>query len=77
MDRVIFNNIMCFVFGRRIGGCFNLRDIKGNKIQTEPNYKKIKLVRHEKNIIFDKIKRTCVDSSSDAKDVAVSSAHII
>ena len=54
-----------------------LRDIRGNKLHTEPSYKKIKLLRHEKNIIFDKIKRVCADSSSDAKDVAVSSTRLL
>ena len=77
MDRVIFNNTVCFVFGRRTSGYFDLRDIKGNKIHASASYKKIKLVRHEKNIIFDKIKKACADSSSDAKDVAVSSAYLL
>ena len=76
-DRVKFNGIECFIHGRRSNGYFDLRDIDGSKVHASAPYRKIKLLRHENSIIFGKIKRACADSSSDAEDVAVSSAHLL
>ena len=76
-DRVRYDSKECFVYGRRTSGYFDLRDIDGSKIYASAHTKKIKLIRHENSIIIKKIKKASVDSSADAKDVAVSSAHII
>ena len=76
-DRVRYDGKECFVYGRRTSGYFDLRDIDGSKIHTAASVKKIKQIRHENSIIIKKIKKVSVDSSADAKDVAVSSAHII
>ena len=72
-DRVKYDKKECFVYGRRTSGYFDLRDIDGSKIHTAASVKKIKLIKHENS----KIKKASADSSVDAKDVAVSSAHII
>ena len=76
-DRVRYDGKDCFVYGRRTKGYFDLRDIDGSKIHASAPVRKIKLIRHENSIIIKKIKKASADSSADAKDVAVSSAHII
>ena len=76
-DRVRYDGKECFVYGRRTSGYFDLRDIDGSKIHASAPVKKIKLIRHENSIIIKKIKKDIADSSADAKDVAVSSAHTI
>ena len=76
-DRVRYDGKECFVYGRRTSGQFDLRDIDGSVITHSVTKNKIKLIRHENSIIIKKIKKNSVDSSADAKDVAVSSAHII
>ena len=76
-DRVRYDGKECFVYARRTSGYFDLRDIDGSKIHATAPVRKIKLIRHENSIIIKKIKKDSADSSADAKDVAVSSAHII
>ena len=76
-DRVRYDGKECFVYARRTSGYFDLRDIDGTRIHATAPVRKIKLIRHENSIIIKKIKKDCADSSADAKDVAVSSAHII
>jgi hypothetical protein len=76
-DRVKYDGKECFVYGRRTSGYFDLRDIDGSKIHATAPVRKTNLIRHENSIIIKKIKKDCADSSADAKDVAVSSAHII
>jgi hypothetical protein len=79
-DRVRFNGIECFVHGRRSKGYFDLKDIDGNRIHTAASVKKIKLISHENGIILKrilKIRKDSADSSSDAKDVAISSARLL
>ena len=76
-DRVRYDGKECFVYGRRTKGYFDLRDIDGTRIHATAPVRKIKLIRHENSIIIKKIKKDRADSSADAKDVAVSSAHII
>ena len=76
-DRVRYDGKECFVYARRTKGYFDLRDIDGSKIHATAPVRKIKLIRHENSIIIKKIKKASADSSADAKDVAVSSAHII
>ena len=78
MDRVKFNNIECFVYGRRTSGYFDLRDIDNNKIYTAAHIRNIKLLRHERSIIYEKkSKRIVADSYSEAEDLAFSSANLL
>ena len=44
------NNQIGFIYGRRLRGCFDIRDIFGNKIK-EITYKKIRLIKSRENII--------------------------
>ena len=78
-DRVRFNGIECFVHGRRTSGQFVLTDIDGTIIHGWVVYKKIKRIKYERSMIFKlvKIKKVGADSSSEAKDPAVSSAQIL
>ena len=79
-DRVKFNGIECFVHARRSKGYFELKDIEGNRIHNSASVKKIKLISHENSIILKRItknRKASADSSSDAEDVAVSSARLL
>lgn len=44
------NGKVGFIYGRRLRGCFDIRDIFGNRVK-EITYKKIKLVKSRENII--------------------------
>ncbi len=78
MDRVVYNGIKCFVHGRRNSGYFDLRDIDMSRVHDSAHAKNIKLIRHEKNIIYKKtFKRIDADSSDEVKDFAVSSACLL
>jgi hypothetical protein len=57
-----------------------LKDIDGNTIHNSASVKKIKLISHENSIILkriSKIRKDSADSFDDAKDVAISSAHLL
>ena len=79
-DRVKYNEIECFVHGRRSSGYFSLKDIDGNTIHNSAPVRKIKLISHENSIILKRItksRKASADSSGDAEDVAVSSARLL
>ena len=76
-DRVRFDNQICFIHGRRSSGYFDLRDLDGRRINDSALYKKIQRIKHENSIIFRKLKKASADSSSEAKDFAVSSAQLL
>jgi hypothetical protein len=57
-----------------------LKDIDRNTIHTAASVKKIKLISHENSIILKRIsksRKASADSSSDAENVAVSSACLL
>ena len=56
-DRVMFNNQYYFVYGRRISGFFNIRDIDG-KNPIDISYKKLKLFRNKRYMIKKEIIQT-------------------
>ena len=67
MDRVKFKGIECFVHGRRTEGYFDLRDIDNNKVHASAHVRNIKLIRHERSIIYKKIlKEIIADFYSEA-----------
>lgn len=43
-DKVLYNNEICFIYGRRKSGCFDIRDFDG-KNSKNVAYKKLKLIR--------------------------------
>ena len=78
MDRVVYKGIECFVHGRRSSGYFDLRDIDMSRVHDSAPVRDIKLIRHERNIIYKKtFKKIDADSSDEAKDLAVSSACLL
>lgn len=52
-DKVKFNNQMCFIFGRRDSGYFDLRLLDGTKISASANYKNLKLVETRKSYLIE------------------------
>ena len=78
MDRVKFKGIECFVHGRRTRGYFDLRDIDMSIVHTDAHIRNIKLLRHERSIIYKKTTKRIVDDSySEAEDLAFSSANLL
>jgi hypothetical protein len=43
-NKVLYNNEICFIYGRRKSGCFDIRDFDG-KNSKNVTYKKLKLIR--------------------------------
>ena len=62
----------------RSPGYFDLRDIDMSRVMNSAHAKNIKLIRHEKSIIYKKMfKRIDADSSDEAIDFAFSSACLL
>lgn len=53
-DKVLYNGIECFVFGRRASGSFDIRQLDGTKIHSGVNCKKLKLLETRKTILTSK-----------------------
>ena len=52
-DKVLFENKVCFVFGRRATGSFLLSHINGEKIKDGVSYKKLKLLEPRTNYLIN------------------------
>ena len=50
-DKVLYNGIECYIFGRRTSGYFDLRLLDGTKISAGVSYKKLKLLECRKTIL--------------------------
>lgn len=50
-DKVIYNKTICFIYGLRRSGYFNLKTITGEKIHASASVKNITLLEHAKGII--------------------------
>lgn len=50
-DKVLYNGIECYIFGRRSSGYFDLRLLDGIKISAGISYKKLKLLECRKTIL--------------------------
>ena len=50
-DKVLYNGIECYIFGRRSSGYFDLRLLDGTKISAGVTYKKLKLLEYRKTIL--------------------------
>ena len=50
-DKVLYNGIECYIFGRRTSGYFDLRLLDGTKISVGVSYKKLKLLECRKTIL--------------------------
>jgi hypothetical protein len=53
-DKVCWNGIECFVFGRRTRGYFHLRDLAGNKIHTDAKSIDCHLVESASTILIER-----------------------
>ena len=50
-DKVLYDGIECYIFGRRSSGYFDLRLLDSSKVSASANYKKIKLLEKRKTIL--------------------------
>ena len=53
-DKVKYNNIDCFIFGRRSSGSFDIRKLTGDVISRGISYKKLKLVEYRKSLLIER-----------------------
>ena len=54
-DKVLYENKEYFIFGRRVSGYFDIRDLNGNKVNGgKVNHKKLILLEKRKNIITER-----------------------
>ena len=51
-DKVLYNDIECFIFGRRATGYFDVRLLSGEKLSAGVSYKKLKLLETRKNLLI-------------------------
>jgi N6-L-threonylcarbamoyladenine synthase len=52
-DKVLYNNTICFIWGRRSSGSFLLRNIDGTKVKDGVGYKHLKLLERSSNYIIN------------------------
>ena len=53
-DKVLYNGIECFIFGRRASGSFDIRMLDGTKVKAGISYKKLILIEKRKNFLITK-----------------------
>ncbi len=54
-DKVLYQNKEYFIFGRRVGGYFDIRDLNGNKVNKgHVSYNKLILLERRKHIIIER-----------------------
>ena len=53
-DKVLYNGIECFIFGRRASGSFDIRMLDGTKVKAGISYKKLVLLEKRKNFLITK-----------------------
>ena len=51
-DKVLYDGIECFVFGRRASGSFDIRKLDGTKVKAGISYKKLVLLEKRKNFLI-------------------------
>lgn len=56
-DKVEYNGIRCFVFGRRASGSFDIRLFDGTKVNAGISYRKLRFLGISKLLMFSQIKR--------------------
>ena len=52
-DKVLYNNTICFIWGRRSSGSFLLRNINGTKVKDGIGYKYLKLLERSSNYVIN------------------------
>ena len=53
-DKVKYNGIECFVYGRRVSGSFDIRKIDGTKVRAAISFKKLEFLEVRKNFLITK-----------------------
>jgi N6-L-threonylcarbamoyladenine synthase len=53
-DKVKFERIECFIFGRRSTGYFDLRRLDGTKVHRSASYKKLNILEMNKNLLWER-----------------------
>ena len=53
-DQVRYQRTICFLFGRRTSGYFDIRKLDGTKIHASVHYSKLKLLRHCNSILTER-----------------------
>ncbi len=53
-DKVKYNGIECFVYGRRASGSFDIRKMDGTKVHAGISFKKLKFLEVRKNFLITK-----------------------
>lgn len=53
-DKVSYENKICFIFGRRKTGYFDIRLLDGTKVRENTNYKKLKLIEKTHRLLIEK-----------------------
>lgn len=53
-DKVLFQNIECFIFGRRSTGRMDIRKLDGTHVSASANYKNLKLLENSKHILTER-----------------------
>ena len=53
-DKVEYGGKICFIFGRRQSGYFDLRKLDGTKVHASASYKKLKLIEPRKGYLTEK-----------------------
>ena len=53
-DKVQFEGIECFIFGRRSTGYFDLRRLDGTKVHRSASFKKLNILEIHKNLLWER-----------------------
>lgn len=53
-DKVLYQGIECFIFGRRATGYFDLRKLDGTVIHRSASYKNLKLLERQKTLLIER-----------------------
>ena len=56
-DKVVYQGVECFIFGRRARGGFDIRKLNGEKINSEVSYKKLNPLEKRKTILTERSRR--------------------
>lgn len=64
-DKVLYNKTICFIYGLRSSGYFNLKTITGTKVYASASFKKLTLLEHAKGIITEVCAIPSPDNSRD------------
>ena len=52
-DHVVYDNIRCFIFGRRTSGYFDIRKLDGAKVHASAGVKHLQLIQHSKTLLSE------------------------